>query len=160
MHPQWICSSFEALYFSFSLKCSLLFFLFCLQTEPFKTIPGCGRPLSRSLTPTHPIISTMRPPLTPWTGATTHRGVTQVPLRQTALPLLRVRPVGKTAHRTTGYSTATSPWKPGTVQPVSLTMYRDVGENELVLLHWTQVFMLSCSVLNYHTAIEKKSNIM
>lgn len=101
-----------------------IFFFFRLQTEPFKTTLGYGLLLCRSPTPTHPVISTMQPPLAPWTEAITHHGATQVPHPQTALFPLRDQPVVRTVvvPRTTGYWTATSPLKQGTVQLVSHTV--------------------------------------
>lgn len=139
-----------------------MFYFF--QTESFKTTLGCERLLYHSPTPTRPIISTMQPPLTPWTEATTHRGATRVPRPQTALFPLRVQPVVKTpaAHRTTGYSTATSPWKRGTVQLVSLTVYRVVGisKSELEPVPLNTAFHAVCSILNYHSANKEQSNKM
>lgn len=97
---------------------------FCFQREPFKTTLGCEHPLSRSPTPTRPAISTMQPPLTPWTEATIHRGATQVLHPQTAPSPQRVQPVKtQLVFRTTGYLTATSLLKPGTSQSVPLTTY-------------------------------------
>lgn len=109
--------------------CFNFLFFFRSQTEPFKTTLGYGLLLCRSPTPTHPVISTMQPPLTLWTEAITHHEATQVPCPQTALFHLRDQPVVKilVAPRTTGYWTATSPLKQGTVQLVSHTMYREVG---------------------------------